>query len=328
MAKPISKQQKWNAAHPQATRKASDRSATKRYIQKYATLAELDTIDQLVADQREVLKQREAEALAPLAEFLSAVRYGSRPVPPPKGFDVIVSEDVITASYGDRFLISTPNRSKLDPVQYSTADTPEEKPNLNAWFDWVFKIPAERIELRDFRAFPLAMRDEIEAALTKYFGYQPLVKIRYSAADFTEVKDQALYYPFATRPVITWDGPGHGYNVDAQTQIVSGDLSLEENHPWAEGHPPLLETAVLRQNYEALSPENKLVYVPADDASAPKLRTYQLVKITHRKQKDGSEKLTRALAGKYKALNKETATEAYKADHPHASLANLDIEEI
>lgn len=328
MAKPISKQQKWNAAHPQATRKASDRSATKRYIQKYATLAELDTIDQLVANQREVLRQREAEALAPLAEFFSAVRYGSGAVPP-KGFDIIVSEDVITARYGDKFLISTPNRSKLDPVQYSTPGASEEEPtHRRAWFDWVFKIPTERIELRDFKAFPLALRDVIEAALTRYFGYQPLVKIRYSAADFTAAKDQALYYPFADKPVITWDGPGHGYRADDRTQIISGDLSLEENHPWAEGHPPLLETAVLRQNYEALSPEDKLVYVPADEAPAPKPRTYQLVKITHRKQKDGTEKLTRAIAGKYHALNQKTATAAYKADHPHASLANLEIEEI
>lgn len=261
MPKPISKQQKWNTAHPQATRKASDRSATKRYIQKYATLAELDTIDQLVADQREVLKRREAEALAPLAEFVSAVRYGSRAVTLPKGFDIIVSEDVITARYDDKFLISTPNRSNLDPVQYSTPGAAEEEPaHRRAWFDWVFKIQAERIEIRDFTAFPLALRDEIEAALTKYFGYQPLVKIRYSAADFTAVKDQALYYPFSDQPIITWDGSGHGYRIDSQTQIISGDLSLEENHPWAEGHPPLLETAVLRPTYEALSPEDKLVY--------------------------------------------------------------------
>lgn len=328
MAKPISKQQKWNAAHPQATRKASDRSATKRYIQKYATLAELDTIDRLVANQRKVLKRREAEALAPLAEFLSAVRYGSRATTPPKGFDIIVSEDVITAQYGDRFLVSTPNRSKLDPVQYSTADTPEEKPNLNAWFDWVFKIPTERIELRDFTAFSLDRRDEIEAALTKYFGYQPLVKIRYSAADFTAVKDQALYYPFATKPVITWDGPGHGYRVDAQTEIISGDLSLEESHPWSEGHPPLLETAVLRPVYEALSPEDKLVYVPADEVPAPKRRTYQIVKITKRKQRDGTEKETRKPGEKFKAFTRLEAGQAYRQAHPHARLDNVELEEI
>ncbi|WP_125582569.1 hypothetical protein [Lacticaseibacillus suibinensis] len=327
MAKPISKQQKWNAAHPQATRKASDRSATKRYIQKYATLAELDTIDRLVADQRKVLKQREAEALAPLDAFIHTYRFGTGAVPP-KGFDIIVSEEVVTASYDGKFLISTPNRSQLDPVRYSPSGALEEKANLHAWFDWVFKLPAERIELSDFRAFPLALRDEIEAALTKYFGYQPLVKIRYSAAAFTETKDQALYYPLSPDPVITWNGPGHGYRVEDQTQIISGDLSLEENHPWAESHPPLLETAVLRQKYEALSPEDKLVYVPADEAPAPKPRTYQIVKITRRKQKDGTEKLTRAIAGKYHALNQETATAAYKADHPHASLANLEIEEI
>lgn len=68
--------------------------------------------------------------------------------------------------------------------------------------------------------------------------------------------------------------------------------------------------------------------VPADEAPAVKPRWYQLVKTTRRKQKSGSEKLTRSIAGKYKALNKKTATEAYKADHPHASLANLEIEEI
>lgn len=322
-----SRQQKWNAAHPDKIRAANDRSATKRFILRYATMDELDDIEKLLQEQRSVLQKRVEEAVKPLEDY-SQVYDLSPKMAPPKGFGVIESEGVLTASYDDKFLVMTPERSNLDPISldWENRDVPEND-HLNAWLSWSAKLPRLISGSVIFRAYPLKMRAEIETALEKYFGYKPIIKIRYSADAFSRHAQDKFYYPFSEKPVIVWEGAGHGYWPTEGTEVVSGDLSVVLEQPWEEGHPPVLESEVLRPDYEALSKKQRHVYVPVEEAPALKMRKYRAIKVTHRTLKDGSEREYRQDAGKYKGLKYADAYKAYRVDHPHANLDNVEFEE-
>lgn len=327
MAKTISKQQKWNAAHREATRIASDRSATKRFIQRYATADDLVAVEKMVQSQRAALKEREAEAIRPLDLYAGVIGHSSDDQPP-RGFDVIESADVITASFEGKFLVKTPDRSKLDPFSFDWHQRETlASDHLDALWQWESKLPRLHTESRIFRAYPVEKRAEIEAELEKQFGYQPRFKVRYSAAALTR-RENEFFSPFSEEPIIRWEGAGRGYWPTQQTEVVSGNLSLVEDQPWEEGHPPLLETEVLRPAYEALSKEDKPVYVPTDQAPVLKPRKYQAIKVTRRTQKDGTEREYRKPAGQYRGLNRTEAYKAYRKDHPHANLDNIELEEI
>ena len=327
MTESMTRQQKWNAAHPQATRIANDRSAAKRFIQRYATMEELDGIEAIIKAQRSVLQKRAEDAIKPLEHYSQI--YDMSFATAPKGFGVIVSEDVLTASYDDKFLVMTPQRSNLDPISLDWKKRDQlEDDHLHAWSDWAWKQPRMRSGSPVFTAFPLKMRAEVEEELGKQFGYKPILKLRYSADAFSKHEQGTFYYPFSKDPVIFWEGTWRVYRPAKGTEVVSGNLSVDKDKPWAEGHPPVLESEVLRPEYEALSKAQRHMYVPIDEAPALKPRKYRAIKITHRTQKDGTEKEYRKDAGRYEGLRYADAYKAYQAEHPHANLDNIEFEEI
>lgn len=323
-----SKQQRWNKAHPEKLRVASDRSAAKRFIRTNATVDELSQLENLIKERRGLLARQLAEVVEPLNRY--ARLYSSSNAEPPKGFDIIESAGVLTASFEDKFLVNIPTFSKLDPYRESNpfGETPDGE-HLKAWRDWSYLHADHDARGFAFTVFPLSMRSEVEKELNQQFSYQPILKVCYSAAALTRKPEgPAFYYPGSQEPVITWVGEGRGYWPAIGTKVISGDLSLNRGQPWDMKHPPLLESEILRQDYARFTPAEKLVYVLSDEAPKTKPRTYHAIRSLTRKGVEGKESVTSSNFGTYKAFNKTEALKAFRAEHPHSNIDNIEIVEV